>query len=270
MYELSSPGWFSNVNGVGVVHHALPADLMEHAGEFYGHHGIEWHRQDGPNEDIFGTRVARGYPIATWSVDDEGVVHQYNDLRVADWHGDSVSHYAFGVEHQGVTGTPCTTRQLDASAALCAAIIEVTEDLWGEEIPLVKVPRISLSNYKTAQGFWDHNDVDDGPLNENGHVDRLEGRSWADQLTKIGDFLQNQPPPIPTFHGTFLRLGVVAADVIRWKRRMAVKGLFARTDENDGPYYGPAIGRATRTFQQRSGLTVDGVVGPDTWGAAWG
>lgn len=76
--------------------------------------------------------------------------------------------------------------QLDASAALCAAIIEVTEDLAGETIPLVRVPRISLSKYRTAQGFWDHDDVDNGELNENSHTDRLEGRSWPEQLDKIG------------------------------------------------------------------------------------
>jgi hypothetical protein len=269
MYERSAPGWFSKVNGFEVDHHALPDEIMEHAGEFYAHNGIEWHRQDGPNEDIFNTRVARGYPIAAWSVDEDGLVHQYNDFRVADWHGDSVSHYSFGIEHQGFTGTPCTERQLDASAALCAAIIEVTEDLWGEEIPLVKVPRISLSNYKTAQGFWDHNDVDNGPLNEGSHTDRLEGRSWADQLAKIGDFLERQPRPAPTFHGTPLRLGMHAADVVRWKRRMAVKGLFDRTGANDGPLYGGAIELATRSLQERRGLPVTGVVDRETWESAW-
>lgn len=269
MYKLSAPGMFSEVNGVDVVHHELPDDLMEHAGEFFAHHGIEWHRQDGPNADIFNTQVARGFPIATWSVDEDGVVHQYNDFRVADWHGDSVSQYAFGIEHQGFAGTACTEAQLDASAALCAAIIEVTEDTWGAQIPLVKVPRISLSNYKTAQGFWDHDDVDNGPLNENGHVDKLEGRSWAEQLAKIGSFLEGHHRPAPEFPGTLLNKGVDAAEVVTWKKRMALQGLFARPSAHDGPHFGPAIERATRIFQERKGLHVDGVVGPDTWPAGF-
>ncbi|HXJ65598.1 MAG TPA: N-acetylmuramoyl-L-alanine amidase, partial [Actinomycetota bacterium] len=266
MYELSEPGRFSVVNGVKVQHHELPDSLMTHAGEFYGYHGIEWHRQDGPNADITGTQIARGYPIATWSVDEDGGVHQYNDFRVAVWHGDSVSHYAYGIEHQGFAGTPCTDQQLDSSAALCAAIIEMTENLRGETIPLTKVPRVSVGNYTGLRGFWDHDNVDNGPLNENGHTDKLEGRSWPDQLAKIGEFLDQQPQPaLPKFGGVLLKLGVDDATVVTWKRRMAAAGLFSLRDANDGPHYGPMIERATKTFQTQSGVDVDGVVGPDTW-----
>jgi peptidoglycan hydrolase-like protein with peptidoglycan-binding domain len=267
-YKLSAPGWFSNVNGFSVNKHALPSSIMDHAGEFFGHHGIEWHRQQGTNDDIYQTEVARGYPIATWSVGDGGEIFQYNDFRIADWHGDSVSHYAFGIEHQGFTGTPCPDKQLDASAALCAAIVEVTEDLWGDVIPLTKVPRVSVSNYTTVKGFWDHTDVDNGPLNENGHSDHLEGRSWGTQLKKIGSFLV-PAKPAPTFHGTLLKVGVEAPDVIVWKRRMAARGLFSKRDTNDGPHYGKSIEQATKVFQARKKLTEDGVVGPKTWNAAW-
>src|SRR5262245_29306527 len=74
MYELSAPGWFSKVNGFEVTHHELPLDILEEGGTFIAHNGIEWHRQDGPNADIFNTRVDRGYPIAAWSVDEDGLV----------------------------------------------------------------------------------------------------------------------------------------------------------------------------------------------------
>lgn len=270
MYKLKAPGWFDEVNGIQVVHHALPDDFMAHAGDFFAHHGIEFHVQAGFGQDIFNTQIARGFPIATWNVDDLGVVRQYNDARLADWHGDSVSHYAFGIEHTGDGVSALKPKQLDASAALCAAIIEWTEDAFGETIPLVKVPRISVSNYQTAKGFWDHTDVDDGPLNENHHVDRLLGCSWDEQLAKVGVFLDKHPRPAPQFHGVLLTAGLDAADVIVWKRRMSVKGLFKRGDANDGPHFGSAIERATREFQKRRALPVDGIVGPKTWAAAWG
>src|SRR3954447_7139496 len=241
MYELLKAGWFKKVNGVAVVVNELPDELMEHAGHFSAHHGIEWHRQDGPNADISGTQIARGFPIATWSVDEQGVVHQYNDFRTCVWHGDSVSQYAFGIEHQGFAGTPCNAVQLDASAALCAAIVEVSAALYGETIPLEKAPRVSLGNYQTVRGFWDHDDVDNGPLNEKGHVDKLEGRSWADQLAKIGSFLQQEQNPAPPFPGTLLKLGVEDASVITWKRRLATKNMFTLRDANDGPHYGAMI-----------------------------
>ncbi len=33
--------------------------------------------------------------------------------------------------------------------------------------------------------------------------------------------------------------------------------------------FGPQTARATRLFQEEKGLDVDGVVGPNTWTAAW-
>jgi peptidoglycan hydrolase-like protein with peptidoglycan-binding domain len=269
MYKLSEPGWFSEVNGLSVLHHELPENILEHAGRFNAHHGIEFHVQAGTGRDIFQTEVERGFPIATWNVDDLGQVRQYLDFRLAAWHGDSVSQYAFGIEHTGTGLVALKPKQLDASAALCAAIIEMTGAVFGETIPLLKVPRVSVENFKTVHGFWDHDDVDNGPLNENGHTDHLIGRTWAAQLTKIGDFLKRRPVVAPVFHGTLLRLGVDAPDVIVWKKRMAVKGLFALDTENDGPNYGTVIERSTEAFQTRKGLAVDGIVGPQTWEAAW-
>lgn len=268
IYTLSEPGWFASVNGIPVGHVPLPASLMEHAGTFDAHHGIEIHRQQGPSGDLSGTEIARGYPIATWNVATDGTIRQYNDARIADWHGDSVSRYAFGIENAGFTGTPMTDAQLRSLEVLCAGIVAWNEDVNGETIPLVKVPRISLSNYTTARGFWDHDDVDNGPLNENGHTDKLEGEAWTTFLTNVGKILA-PARPAPTFHGTLLALGVDAPDVLVWKHRMSVKRLFELGDANDGPHYGKVIEAATKEFQTKRKLTADGIVGPVTWAAAW-
>lgn len=268
-YKLSAPGWFSEVCGVPVRHHELPDELLGHGGAFFAHHGIEFHVQAGFGDDIWQTQVDRRYPIATWNVDDTGVVRQYADARMAAWHGDSVSQFAFGIEHTGDAVSPLGERQLDHSAALCAAIIEWTEDAFGETIPLKKQARISLANYRTARGFWDHTDVDNGPLNENGHTDHLIGRSWTAQLAKVGNYLKVVARPAPPFGGELLLLGADLADVVTWKRRMSAKGYFDLRDSSAGPHYGPAIERATRAFQQKRRLAEDGIVGPKTWAAAW-
>jgi peptidoglycan hydrolase-like protein with peptidoglycan-binding domain len=242
---------------------------MEHAGTFQAHHGIEMHRQEGDGNDISGTELARGYPIATFSIGDDGTINQYNHMfDFADWHGDSVSEYAFGIEHAGFTGTPFTPAQLKSSHALVAALIEITEDRFGEVIPLQWIPRISLANYRTAKGIWNHRAVDPGPLNENGHTDLMEGESTSAFLSAVKALLK--PGSVaPTFHGTLLQLGVEAPDVIVWKRRMAALGLFTLHDANDGPVFGRTIEAATIQFQTKRKLSVDGVVGAKTWASAW-
>lgn len=266
-YELSEPGWFSRVNGVKVVHHRLSDSLMSHAGQFVAHHGIEWHRQQGDGNDISGTQVSRGYPICTFNIGNDGTVNQYNHMfEYAPWHGDSVSQYAYGIEHAGFTGKPCTTAQLRSSHALCAALVEVTQDRFGETIPFTWVTEVNVSNYQSVRGFWNHRAVERGPLNENGHSDLLEGESTSAFLRACKELLVPAGPPFP---GVVLKLGVDDASVVTWKRRMAVKDLFRLLGANDGPRYGVNIEAATKEFQRRRKLTQDGIVGPKTWEAAW-
>src|SRR5262245_61521116 len=127
-YKLSSPGWLSQVFGIKVVKVALSNTMVSHAGEFFAHHLIEHHRQQGDGGDILGTQNARGYPICNWNIANDGTIRQYLTFYRAAWHGDSVSHYAWGVEHAGFTGKPETEAQLRSSEALSAALIELTED----------------------------------------------------------------------------------------------------------------------------------------------
>lgn len=269
-YKLSSAGWLAEVCGLKVVHVPLPDSFLRgHLESFTAHHGIETHVQGGTGRDITQTQIARGFPIACWNVDDLGTIRQYMSFHFVAWHGDSVSRYAWGVEHTGDGVHALTQKQLDASAALYAGLIELTRDAFGSEIPLVKIPRVSLSNYRDVRGIWDHTDVDNGELNENGHVDHLVGRSWPEQLKKIASLMQRHPPVAPKFHGKLLHLGVELPDVLVWKRRMAAKGLFPLRHANDGPHYGNVIEQATRDFQRRRGIHVDGIVGPQTWGEGW-
>ncbi|HIK44066.1 MAG TPA: peptidoglycan-binding protein [Leptolyngbyaceae cyanobacterium M65_K2018_010] len=59
-----------------------------------------------------------------------------------------------------------------------------------------------------------------------------------------------------------LQLGAEGEPVKQLQSRLAQLGLYS--DPVDG-VYGAATAQAVATFQQRQGLPVDGVVGPQTW-----
>lgn len=81
------------------------------------------------------------------------------------------------------------------------------------------------------------------------------------------------PPPapgsgVPPWPARFLLLTnpmMQGDDVLQWQAQMADRGW--RLDV-DG-IYGLETLAACKTFQAEKGLTVDGVVGPQTWAAAW-
>ncbi|MEV6526896.1 peptidoglycan-binding domain-containing protein [Longispora sp. NPDC051575] len=54
-------------------------------------------------------------------------------------------------------------------------------------------------------------------------------------------------------------------DVRTWQQRMAARGWSIGVDG----WYGPQSASVARQFQAEKGLTVDGIVGPNTWAAAW-
>lgn len=54
-------------------------------------------------------------------------------------------------------------------------------------------------------------------------------------------------------------------DLRAWQQRMKDRGWRLDADGR----YGPDTKRVATAFQQQKGLTVDGLIGPDTWAAAW-
>ncbi|WP_073807121.1 peptidoglycan-binding domain-containing protein [Kitasatospora sp. CB01950] len=75
-------------------------------------------------------------------------------------------------------------------------------------------------------------------------------------------------PGTPTWPGRYLRVQspmLHGDDVLMWQQRLAWRGWAITADG----WYGPASAQICRAFQQRHGLSVDGVVGPVTWNEAW-
>ncbi|MFJ4676741.1 peptidoglycan-binding protein [Kitasatospora sp. NPDC088783] len=76
------------------------------------------------------------------------------------------------------------------------------------------------------------------------------------------------PSGPPRWSGRYLKVQTPMLhgdDVLTWQRRLADRGWSITADG----WYGPASAQVCRSFQQRHGLGVDGVVGPATWNAAW-
>lgn len=79
---------------------------------------------------------------------------------------------------------------------------------------------------------------------------------------------QRSVPSAPQFSGRLLRVQqpmLHGDDIAKWQRQMAARGWSIAVDG----WYGPASADVARRFQQEKHLTVDGIVGPNTWAAAW-
>ena len=73
--------------------------------------------------------------------------------------------------------------------------------------------------------------------------------------------------PTPSWPGRYLTQPPVmeGEDVRAWQQRMRERG---HTIDADGSY-GPPSDGVCRSFQRDAALTVDGIVGPTTWQAAF-
>lgn len=98
------------------------------------------------------------------------------------------------------------------------------------------------------------------------------GSSWQD--TSGGSSATGSPSPEPAGHaghaghpfpGTLLEVGSQSEEVRMWQERLQVLGHDVQADG----IFGQHTEEATKEFQTSKGLSVDGIVGHDTWGAAF-
>jgi hypothetical protein len=77
------------------------------------------------------------------------------------------------------------------------------------------------------------------------------------------------PPPAtgvaPPFPGTLLVNVTSGHGTAQWQTQMVARGWTIAVDD----VYGGQSEHVARQFQTEKGLTVDGIVGPETWDAAW-
>ncbi len=102
------------------------------------------------------------------------------------------------------------------------------------------------------------------------HAGRIPGVTYEappESPTPISDQDLPETAVIPQWPGRYLTQPPImpGTDVGAWQQRMADQNWDVKVDSK----YGPESEGVCRTLQTREGLRVDGIVGPDTWRAAW-
>jgi cell wall-associated NlpC family hydrolase len=99
------------------------------------------------------------------------------------------------------------------------------------------------------------------------NVFNTANRVWTAAALVPGLKYVAPPDNFPRWPGRYLTQPpqMKGRDVVAWQRRMLARGWRLPTNG----VYGPNTELACRRFQQEKGLLVDGIVGPDTWRAAW-
>ena len=151
----------------------------------------------------------------------------------------------------------------------CAAWI--AEECGRFAIPLVG-PLTASEAQGGAAGVCDHASLG---ASGGGHWDVGSSFPWGRVMEMAGGKPSSpgaaQPPsssaggPAPPFPGTLLINFTAGAGTAQWQGQMAARGWTIAVDD----LYGGESEGVARQFQAEKGLAVDGIVGPDTWAAAW-
>lgn len=177
-------GYFASVNGKPVTRKPLSISQTSWAKGYPI--GVLWHYTVGCNDDISDTLRAKNFGT-TFCVGRDGSIYQYRPLMSPSYHAFGASRYYMGIEHTAYPGRcELTDEQLEASAALAAAIVEWTKKAKGYAIPVKKLPAPVDCTY--PPGFLDHRDGA-SCWNQNGHTDHLYRWTWDEYLTKVREFL---------------------------------------------------------------------------------
>jgi hypothetical protein len=127
---------------------------------------------------------------------------------------------------------------------------------WGPH----DMPRYFVDAY-TAEGFTWLAQYD--PM----HFERYQIDDAIEPAGGTGPLTLTDSPPWPGRRLIYVADAPMRGpDVAMWKARLKTLGAQGM---DDTALFGTGADAATRAFQQTHGLTVDGVVGPLTWQAAW-
>ncbi len=100
------------------------------------------------------------------------------------------------------------------------------------------------------------------PRNVGGHIDHVHVAIRADVTSLPGSGTRSPGPPFP---GRLLNVVTEGEDVRTWQQQMRSRGWPITVDGS----YGHQSREICIKFQQEKGLAADGIVGAQTWDAAW-
>lgn len=147
----------------------------------------------------------------------------------------------------------------------------IAEEARAYGLPIVKLSASQAQG--TGRGVCGHADLGGWGSGGQGRSDPGYHFPWDYVLARASG---GKPPAssTPPATGTAPRLSVDyfgqahnsrVADVRTWQARMRERGWALDVDQ----VYGPGSERVCRQFQAEKRIAVDGLVGPNTWAAAW-
>ena len=203
---------------------------------------------------------------AHYNIDQDSTVQSVEDHDVA-YGAPGVNHNGLHIEHAGYARQSREEWLDDASRRILQRSAELTRrkaQQYG--IPLVHVGPQEIK--AGMGGFIGHVDATNAFNTPGGHWDPGPNFPWDVYMDMVGGSASPYVPPPPQVSEPGVRLlqlrqpFMTGQDVADWQK---VVGPFAGMPglKADG-WFGPMTDQATREFQRRQNLTVDGIVGPVT------
>ena len=190
-----------------------------------------------------------------------GTPVQHVDTGVRAWHGGgTLNDTSIGVETEGCGNPPNADPLSENQLNLFAELMAWAHTTHGIPLVLSETATTPGFNYHRCQGGYPTGCPCDVRLNARAEILRRAGAPAPPTTTTPP--AAGKAPPWP---GTYLRDFTSGGGTAQWQAQMAARGWSLAVDDQ----YGPASANVARQFQAEKGLGVDGVVGPETWAAAW-
>lgn len=211
---------------------------------------------------------------STFWVGKLGEVEQYVDADLIAWAQAAGNGTYNSVETEGFPNEVLTDAQVDALAALYR---------WGHDTygwPFVDADVVGQAGF-AWHGMggvpWGNHPDCPGDIRKGQRVLILQKASGGtiEPIPPVTPTPTPEPNPkpepapvAPPYSGRLIMLAnpmMNGTDVRIWQQQMQNRGWTITVDA----VYGPKSEGVCKEFQQQKGLTVDGIVGPITWGESW-
>jgi peptidoglycan hydrolase-like protein with peptidoglycan-binding domain len=193
----------------------------------------------------------------------DGTVEQYVDSETVAWHGMALNARYCGVETEGCTEAP------NYAEPMTGAMVAGLARLYAEGAARHGWPN-ALADADGQPGLGYHRMAVATACPCDVRLSRrpdILGQAFA-ATPAPGPLPPPGPAPAPPpWPGRYLAWppAMQGTDVHTWQSQMVARGWQLVADG----VYGPASAEVCRAFQLEKGLAADGVVGPETWAAAW-
>lgn len=244
--------------------------VNEYVGGMIDRHGLVLHIQDGTesgSESWFKDPSAQA--SAHFLNPKSGNLRQMVDTDDAAWTEMAGNRHWISVENEGLGGDALTASQIEN----CARLLAWLHSTYGVPLQSTDDPAGSgLGWHGMGGAAWGgHYDCPGEPVKAQRPAILARASQLVGQPAPVPQPAPTPKPTGPAWPGRYLRNYLTGSDVRQWQQRMHDRGWSITVDG----CFGDPVNRTSqsdkvcRQFQAEKGLTVDGIVGPDTWAACF-